>query len=318
LDATSEGLWDWDVDSGVAYFSPRYYTMLGYEPNAFEASYASWLKLLHPEDRGRAQEAIRERMRDENGAFEIEFRMRTADGSWRWILSRGRVVERHPDGRPLRMIGTHADVTSRHDAERALQRAFDGAIEAMARTTETRDPYTAGHQQRVTQLSCAIARELELDDRDISTLRIAGLLHDIGKISVPSEILAKPVRLSEPEFDMVRGHVESGYEILRRIEFPWPIADIVRQHHERLDGSGYPLGLRKDEIRPEARILAVADVVEAMATHRPYRAALGVEAALAEIERGAGDLFDPDVVAACLRLFRERSFTFDEAATDAR
>jgi putative two-component system response regulator len=187
-----------------------------------------------------------------------------------------------------------------------LQKAMDGIIQAIALINEYRDPYTAGHQKRVAKLACAIAREMKMSDWEIEGIRVAGLLHDLGKINVPVEILAKPRPLSELEEKMVRTHPEVGYEILKTIEFPWAIARAVLQHHERLDGSGYPGGLRGGDILPEARILAVADAVEVMTTNRPYRAARRLEDALAELARGKGALYHPDVVDACLTVFQDR------------
>jgi putative nucleotidyltransferase with HDIG domain len=178
----------------------------------------------------------------------------------------------------------------------------------MARAVETRDPYTAGHQKQVAGLSCAIARELGLSESHVEGIRVAGIIHDIGKISVPSKVLAKPAKLTELEFGIVKTHPEVGYEILKSIEFPWPIAQMVLQHHERMNGSGYPQGLSGKDILLEARILCVADVVEAMASHRPYRAGLGIESALEEILQNKGTLYDPDVVATCVRLFKEKGF----------
>ena len=175
---------------------------------------------------------------------------------------------------------------------------------------ESRDPYTAGHERRVAELATALAAELGRPAEERETLRLAGLIHDIGKIAVPAEILAKPGRLSEVEFNLIRQHPQSGFEILEAIDFGGPVAELVLQHHERLDGSGYPGALTAPEILPGARILAVADVVEAMSSHRPYRAALGMEAALAEVSGGAGAKYDPEVVVACVRLFEELSFQF--------
>jgi len=189
---------------------------------------------------------------------------------------------------------------------------FDAIVDALASTIELRDPYTAGHQRRVAELAVAIARELGLSAEEQTGLRIAGLVHDVGKIVVPSEILSKPGRLSPLEMDMVRVHPEAGFNVLQGIDFPWPVAEVVHQHHERLDGSGYPQGLAGEEILLGARILAVADVVEAISSHRPYRAALGIEAALAEVEAGRGKLYDPQVVDACLAVFRN-GFTFRAA-----
>ena len=184
----------------------------------------------------------------------------------------------------------------------ALEHSLERTIEAMAATIEVRDPYTAGHQQRTTQIADAIAVELGLEPERRKGLHVASAVHDIGKISVPVEILAKPGRLSAAEFELIKGHAASGYEILKGIDFPWPVATVVRQHHERLDGSGYPDGLTGEAILPEARILAVADVVEAIHSHRPYRPGLGIDAALEELRKQRGTLYDPQAVDACLRL----------------
>jgi HD-GYP domain-containing protein (c-di-GMP phosphodiesterase class II) len=174
-----------------------------------------------------------------------------------------------------------------------------------------RDPYTAGHQQRVARLAVAMASALHLSDDQIEGLYLAGIVHDVGKIDIPAEILSKPGTLHKLQYLLIQAHAEAGYDILKGIDFPWPIAEMVRQHHERLDGSGYPQGLKAEAILPEAKILAVADVVEAMMSHRPYRASLGIETALAEIEDGKGRLYDPAAVEACVALFRENGFTFE-------
>jgi len=182
-------------------------------------------------------------------------------------------------------------------------------VDAVAKLTELRDPYTSGHEKRVGEISAAIAVEMGFDERYQEGLRIAGLLHDIGKIGVPAEILVKPSRLSAGEYALVKEHTEFGYQVLRNIDFPWPVADIARQHHERIDGSGYPLGLKGEQITMEARIVAIADVVESMASHRPYRPGLGIDVALAEIEQNAGKLYDTDAASACLRLFQDKGYT---------
>lgn len=182
-------------------------------------------------------------------------------------------------------------------------------VTAIGATIEVRDPYTAGHQRRVAHLATAIARELQLTENQIIGLRLASVVHDIGKIKVPAEILSKPGRLDEIEFDLIKRHPVTGHEILKSINFPWPIAEAVLQHHERLDGSGYPSGLKDEEILPEAKIVAVADVVEAMVSHRPYRAGLGVDAAMEEITRNRGVIYDALVVDVCVKLFREQGYT---------
>ena len=196
-------------------------------------------------------------------------------------------------------------VDALRDTLQQLRRTIDGTIRAMAATSELRDPYTAGHQKRTARLAVAIAREMGLPEDEVDSIRMAGEIHDIGKISVPAEISSKPGRLSELEFSLIKGHAQTGYEILKGIEFPRPIAGMVLQHHERLDGSGYPFGLTAVDIIPGARILAVADVVEAMASHRPYRPARGLDDALREISQHRGTLYDPEVVDACLRVLAE-------------
>jgi len=185
-----------------------------------------------------------------------------------------------------------------------LGQAMRGTVAALARTVEIRDPYTAGHQQRVATLGVAIARAMGLSEQAIEGLYLGGMIHDIGKIAVPAEILTKPTRLTPIEYQLIQQHALTGGQILAGIEFPWPLVDMIVQHHERLDGSGYPRGLRGEAMVIEARILAVADVVEAMSSHRPYRAALGMEMALAEIERGKGTQYDQQVVETCVQVIR--------------
>ena len=196
------------------------------------------------------------------------------------------------------------------DTLKYLQKILEGTIQAIAKTVESRDPYTSGHQQRVTQLATAIAKELDMDGHRLEGLKMAGVIHDLGKIAVPAEILSKPGQITETEFGLIKAHPQIGYDILKDIDFPWPIAQMVLQHHEKMDGSGYSQALSGNDILMEARVLCVADVVEAMASHRPYRAALGINVALEEISKNKGVLYDPDVVDACLKLFSENGFQF--------
>lgn len=216
-------------------------------------------------------------------------------------------------------IGVMRDNTERKQAgqERLkadirIKDALTNTIGAIAATLEQRDPYTAGHQRRVSDLAVAIGTEMGLAPDVMEGIHFGGLIHDIGKISVPAEILGKPGRLNDIEFALIREHAEAGYQIVRDIAFSWPVAKMVHQHHERLDGTGYPQGLSGEQIIPEARILAVADVVEAMSSNRPYRPGLGLDAALEEITRGRGAQFDPVVVDACLRVIREKGFVFSK------
>jgi putative nucleotidyltransferase with HDIG domain len=192
-----------------------------------------------------------------------------------------------------------------------VRSSMNSTVKAIAGIVELRDPYTAGHERRVAQLACAIGKEMGLPERQVEGLRVIGYLHDIGKIAVPAEILSKPSRLTEIEMAMVKGHSQAGFDILKNLEFPWPVAQAVLQHHERLDGSGYPQGIKGPDIIIEARILMVADVIEAMASHRPYRASCGLEMALDEISASRGGTFDEQVVDACIRLFAEKGFKFN-------
>ena len=193
----------------------------------------------------------------------------------------------------------------------SLRRAVSTTIQVMVSAVEARDPYTAGHQIRAANLGRAIATEMGLPPEKVEGIRMAGSIHDIGKLSIPAEILSKPTKLSEIEFALIKEHARRGFEILKDVESPWPLAEIAHQHHERMDGSGYPQKLKGQDIIIEARIIAVADVVEAMASHRPYRPGLGIDAALNEIEKNRGLYYDDDVAAACLRLFREKGFQLE-------
>jgi putative two-component system response regulator len=191
-----------------------------------------------------------------------------------------------------------------------LRKSLEDTIRAMAMTVDSRDPYTAGHQKRVAELATAIGKDLGFSEDQLDGLRMAGVIHDLGKICVPSEILSKPGKINDYEFGLIKNHVQVGYDILKEIDFPWPIAQVVHQHHERMDGSGYLQGLCGDEILMEARVIGVADVVEAMAPHRPYRPALGIDKALEEISRNRATSYDPLVVDACMELFHSKEFQF--------
>jgi putative nucleotidyltransferase with HDIG domain len=204
---------------------------------------------------------------------------------------------------------THVEESLRQSLE-SIQIIIKGTIQVIAKLLAMKDPYTAGHQRRVSELAKEIAAHMELEEHDLEAINMAGLIHDIGKISIPSEILSKPGRLSKLEFDLIKTHPYTGYSILKEIEFPWPIAQIVYQHHEYIDGSGYPQGLRGEEIDLLSRILTVADVVEAIASDRPYRAALGIEQGIQHIEEMRGIYYDPEVVDACRYLFKEKNFKF--------
>jgi PAS domain S-box-containing protein len=265
---------------------------------------------VHPDDRTKILQII-EKEGSVKG-YEAEFYKK--DGSKTWVSINMHAV-RDEEGHLLYYQGIDQDVTEKKNMEterqqniERLKKSLGATINAMAVTVETRDPYTAGHQRRVADLALSISVEMNLKREQIDSIRMASMIHDIGKISIPSEILSKPSKLTNLEFDLIKTHSQSGYDILKDIEFPWPLADFVLQHHERMNGSGYPRNLKGDEIFPEALIMAVADVVEAMASYRPYRPALGIELALEEIEKNKGILYDDAVVNACLKLFREKSY----------
>jgi PAS domain S-box-containing protein len=217
-------------------------------------------------------------------------------------------------GKPA-VIGLVQDISEKARAEEEIRQyvaelksAFMSTVEVGMTLSEMRDPYTTGHERRVAEIAVAIGTELGFDERRQEGLRVAGHLHDVGKITIPAEILSKPTRLNPIEFMLIQGHPQASYDALKNVKFPWPVAEIALQHHERLDGSGYPRGLKGSEILLESRIMSVADVVDAMSSHRPYRPSLGMDSALAEIERGSGVIYDPLVAGACLKLFREKRF----------
>lgn len=268
--------------------------------------------LLSPEDVERSARNIQRLLKGEQ-IEGTEYNFRRLDGSVFPAIVLSSVI--YGQGRPVGLRGAIIDITERRKAEDrlrltldSLNRAVNVTVQAMVSAVEARDPYTSGHQVRSADLARAIAAEMEFSPDRIESIRMAASIHDIGKLHVPAEILSKPTRLAEIEFALIKQHPRIGAEILKNVESSWPLAEIVHQHHERMDGSGYPRGLKGNGILLEARILAVADVVEAMASHRPYRPSLGIDAALKEIEDHRGTFYDVDVADACLRLFREKGY----------
>jgi len=257
----------------------------------------------YPEDRAKMKAIMEEQNVVRN--YEIQFHRK--DGGAFWASATMKAIRNGKD-RILYFEGILEDITERKQNIARLRKTLGGAVQAIASLVETRDPYTAGHQRRVADLARAIATEMGLSGDQIDGIRIAGTIHDLGKISVPSEILTIPRKLTALEYSLIKNHPQSGYDILKDIEFPWPIARMIVEHHERINGSGYPNGLPGEDLLIESKILSVADVVEAMATHRPYRPALGIDAALSEITANRGILYDPEVVDACLRLFRDKGY----------
>jgi PAS domain S-box-containing protein len=286
--------------------------VLGFKPE--ERIGAKGFELVHPDEIKFLADSFNTLTRDTNDpVIKGEMRLHHKDGSWRTVEAVGsnfvhnNVVEA--------IIINYRDITERKRKDEELQRtvnslrkAFGTTIQVMASAVEMRDPYTAGHQKKSADLARAIATEMGLPKDRVDGIRMAGIIHDIGKLSIPAEILSKPANMTEIEFSLIKEHARSGYEMLKDVESLWPLAEIVYQHHERLNGTGYPRNLKGDEILMESRILAVADVVESMASHRPYRPTLGLEAALEEIENNKGILYDGAVADACLRLFREKGY----------
>lgn len=316
VETSSDIIWEFNSKAVYTYISPQVFDALGYNPDEVLGK--------TPFDFVPLQEARRLTRTIMNAISSLH---PLADVEVPHLHKSGRTVFLETSGIPFRDAGgalggyrgVHRDVTRRraadqqvHETIKKLESTVESVIEAISLTVEMRDHYTAGHQKRVNQLACAIAREMHLPIERVQTIRVAGLLHDFGKIFVPTEILIKPGKLNDLEFSLIRSHPQSGYNVLRSIQFPWPIADIIVQHHERMDGSGYPSHLRGEEIGTEARILAVADVVEAMTFHRSYRPALGLDTALTEISKNKSTLYDPMVVEACLDTFLDHSFKWED------
>jgi len=308
-----------DMNLVTTYVSPSIKRMLGFSPSERVAQNVG--QQLTPESQRLILAILTEELEREKEAGIDPDRSRTLeleyyhkDGSIRHLVTYIRAM-RDAEGRLTGFYGSHHDITDRKRAEEELQRtleslrkSFGATIQVMVSAVESRDPYTAGHQNRAADLARAIAEEMGLPRETIDGILMAASIHDIGKLSVPAEILSRPTKLSAPEFYLIKEHAQKGYDILKNVESPWPLAEIVYQHHERLDGSGYPRNLKGDEILLESRIMAVADVVESMASHRPYRPARGIGKALEEIEKHQGVLYDRRVVEACLTLFRERGY----------
>ncbi|CAG4883829.1 protein of unknown function [Georgfuchsia toluolica] len=307
-------------DGRFAYVNPRFAAIRGFSA-AEELIGQDPLPLIAEKDRSIIAEHNRCLLAGEKRDVDYGFTALRKDGSSIEVGVHSSLASYH--GRPA-IIGLQQDISEKKRAEEAirhyiaqLKTAFMSTVEVATVLSELRDPYTAGHERRVGKIAVAIGTELGLDEQRLEGLKVAGYLHDIGKIIIPSEILSKPGRLGAIEYQLIQGHSQASYDVLKAVEWPWPVAEVVLQHHERLDGSGYPQGLKGEDILLEARILAVADVVEAMSSHRPYRSGLGAEKALAEIEHGRGSAYDVAVVDACLRLFREKAYVLPNQIADA-
>ena len=312
------GSWRWHLSTHRVDWSDGMFRLFAVDPTGFDGDVMKVLsERVHPDDLA-ALQATTASVLETGEPVPVEYRLLLPDGSERIVRGEGK-AERIAGGRPQAITGYCQDITDVRKSEQRLlasivkqQTITEGVIAALAHTVDVRDPYTAGHQRRVSELAVAIARRVGLAEEDVRCVQIGGMLHDIGKIVIPAEILSKPGRLSTTEFELVKGHPQAAYDILGSIDFEHPIADVVAQHHERLDGSGYPAGLTEESILPGARILAVADVVEAMISHRPFRAALPLDAAMAELEAGAGSRYDAAACEAATFLFRKQGFAFSE------
>ena len=316
---TADTIAVFDLNLNPTYISPSILKLRGYPVQ--EAMTQTLDQTLTPDSLQQASKMLADQMAlDSSGTADpartalIDLEEYCKDGSTIWVELAASFL-RDNNFKPTGILTVTRDITERRRAESELQQTLDSlrksvsaTIQVMVSAVEMRDPYTAGHQIRTADLARAIATEMGLPKDKIDGIRMAGSIHDIGKISIPAEILSKPTKLTNNEFSLIKEHSHSGYEMLKNVESPWPLAQIVYQHHERMDGSGYPRNLKGDEIIMEARILAVSDVVEAMASHRPYRPGLGIDAALAEIEKNKGTHYDNTVADACLRLFREKGY----------
>jgi PAS domain S-box-containing protein/putative nucleotidyltransferase with HDIG domain len=311
-----EGIYRTTPEGKFLMANPAFIDMLGY--GSYDELVSAVDDIMHqlyanPEDREFLMQMLKKQSKIK--AFETQFYKK--DRSKIWVSVNVQTVN-NQDGNILYYEGIDEDITSRKLAEEELQNAIEklrkslvATVKTISSIVEARDPYTAGHQRRVSNLASTIAREMGLSSDMIDNIRMAGIIHDIGKISIPAEILVKPGKLSDIEMSFIKVHPQSGYDMLKSDEIPYPIAEIILQHHEKIDGSGYPNSLKGDQILLEAKIIAVADMVEAMSSHRPYRPAMGIDTALEEIEQNKGILYDEKVVEICLKLFRGKGFIFE-------
>ena len=308
---THLGHWRLNVSSGKLTWSDEVYHIFELDPDKFEPTYENFLTVIHPDDINIVKEAFENSVKNDT-PYNIIHRLLTSDGKIKYVHELA-ATSHDSEGKP-ESLGTVHDITDMVLIEHALadksadlKSALLSIVTAVARSVELRDPYTSGHQKRVSEIASAIAIEMGLSEDQIEGIRIGSLIHDIGKLAIPAELLVKPSKLSDLEYALIQGHAKEGASILEGIKFPWPIIDIVSQHHERLDGSGYPNGLKGTEISLEARVVAVADVFEAMSAHRPYRPALGVDIALNELKSKKGKFYDTVVVDALLKLVNKET-----------
>lgn len=315
VESTSDWIWEVDENGKYTYSSPQVFNLLGY--TAEEVIGKIPFDLMTPEDAARIKQQFISIVGERKHFHLLENANQHKDGRVVFLETSGTpMFDSHGTYKGYR--GIDRDISERKEAEKErrasaekLEQILLQTIAAIAATVEARDPYTAGHERRVAVLAAAIAREMGLPEEIIHGISLAASIHDLGKIRVPAEILSKPGKLNPIEYELVKVHPQTGYDIIKDVQFPLPIAQMVLQHHERLDGSGYPQGLKDGQILLEAKILAVADVVEAMLSHRPYRPGLGAQAALDEITKQRGVFYEPAVVDSCIALFKENGFDFE-------
>lgn len=312
IENLNEAVYCIDLNGMVTYISPTIQAMLGYRPDEIRGRHFS--EFIHPADREKGRIHYESTLSRAIAPLECRFLTRSGETVWLYASS----VPDRRNGEVAGIQGILQDITEfkireveLNQANEKLRDSISSMVQVMASIVELKDSYTARHQLRVTKLACNIAYEMGLPRDQVDGIRAAGLVHDIGKLNIPLSILSKSEAINDIEYELIKSHPLTGYELLKPIGFPWPVPDIVFQHHERLDGSGYPRGLSGEEILPEARIIAVADVMEAISTRRPYREGSSVASALQELSAHSGRLYDAGAVEACLRLFNEKSFTFE-------
>ncbi|MDO9086101.1 MAG: PAS domain-containing protein [Anaerolineaceae bacterium] len=310
VESAQQGIYDLNIQSGEIVVNEIYAKTLGFDSSSFTETFQGWLSRLHPEDNDYVTTAFQNYISGVSDEYRIEFRQRKANGDWIWLLSVGSIVEYDPDGKPLRMLGTQTDITdskakelkishlyeSLRNANEDLSQAYDATIEGWSRAMELRDRETEGHTLRVTALTLRLASMAGLNGKDLVHIRRGALLHDMGKLGIPDSILLKPGPLDDQEWNLMRKHPIFAYEMLSPITYLQKAIDIPYCHHEKMDGSGYPRGLKEAEIPLAARIFAVVDVFDALTSNRPYRSAWTLEKTLAFISDGSDTHFDPNVV----------------------
>jgi len=298
-------------DFNIIFFDSKIQQFIGIDSQQFNQKLLNWYENIHPDNKETVKKSILTTAQEQESSFQLEYQVYYADTKTSVWLEDNGTIEYNKIGTPIRIFGALTNINDRKKAEKKLLASFESTIKAVSLALEKRDPYTAGHQHNCARIARAIAKQMGLKNDMIEGIFQAAAIHDIGKIYLPSEILNKPSQLSKAELGLIQTHSQVGYDIIKDIKFPWPIATIVLQHHERLDGSGYPNGLTEKDICIEAKILAVADILDAMSSDRPYRKGLGLDVALTELEVNAGKFYDVETVNACLLLFREKNFSIE-------